>query len=434
LSAAWTCHTDFLLTEWRSGFDFVVGNPPYVRIEDLPAPALSRYRALYETTRDRADIYIAFIQRGLELLAPEGTLAYICANRFAKNTYGAAIRRYIAAKFRVRHYINLEHTQPFVADVSAYPAIVVVDRQVGAPTFAASLDDISDETLLRVRAELADRTTQATIVSRFARWYPDGEPWISTSFDEHRILHRLRQKAKLLEGSAPGTRVGIGVATGSDATFVLPKQNETIEANRQIPLIVSGDVANERLTWSGKYLVNPFRDEDDGQLVDLGKYPGLAAHLQLHMARLQRRHVARSRPDAWYRTIDRIWPALQAKPKLLIPDIQAGCVIGHDEGCFYPHHNLYWITSSTWPLLALKALLRSDLVRQQVKAYSVQMRGGSLRYQAQTLRRIRVPALASLRDSLLERLATVACDSDSDEINDLAREAFGLRRRNAVAT
>ena len=102
-------------------------------------------------------------------------------------------------------------------------------------------------------------------------------------------------------------------------------------------------------------------------------------------------------------------------------------MIGLDEGAFYPHHNLYWITSTSWPLEVLKALLRSDLVTQQVRAYSVQMRGGSLRYQAQTLRRIRLPRLAALSDNLLEQLAANASNQSTDALDELAKESFDVR-------
>lgn len=60
-----------------------------------------------------------------------------------------------------------------------------------------------------------------------------------------------------------------------------------------------------------------------------------------------------------------------------------------EHGC--PHHIVYWITSTTWDLRKLQALLQSDMVTDQLRAHSVAMRGGSLRYQAQNLRRVRIP-------------------------------------------
>jgi hypothetical protein len=191
-------------------------------------------------------------------------------------------------------------------------------------------------------------------------------------------------------------------------------------------LLLASQISVQEIRWRGSYLVNPFADADDGDLVDLASYPGLGAYFEKHQDQLRRRHVARTRPRSWYRTIDRIWPALQYQPKLVIPDIQPGSVIGFDAGQFYPHHNVYWITSESWDLNALRALLRSSIVRSQVESYSVQMRGGSLRYQAQTLRQLRIPLLSKLSPSLLDNLIAIATSEDQAAIDAIAAEAFSL--------
>jgi hypothetical protein len=426
LTSLWFVQTDFLLHPWAHGFELVVGNPPYVRIEELPKRVLAQYRSAFTTLGDRADLYVAFIERGLELLSGSGALAFITANRFAKNLYGRGIRRLIARTHRVRHYINLEHTQPFLSEVSAYPAILVVDRRQGLPTRSATLDSIDTATLERVRSQALTESQPEQPVNEFPLWYPDGEPWLTTSSTEHGALCNVRAGQVALEDSGPGTRAGIGVATGADRVFILKEWMSQIEADRQLPLALGRDVGNQRIAWSGHYVINPFDPNIRGRLVSLEAYPGLAHYLNEHKEILTARHVARQRPEAWYRTIDRIWPELRPKPKLLIPDIQAAstATIGYDPGAYYPHHNLYWIVSDSWDLRALKALLRSSPVMAQVRAYSVQMRGGSLRWQAQTLRRIRLPRLASLSDRLLEYLVRVSDSLDQQEIDDAAELAF----------
>ena len=81
-------------------------------------------------------------------------------------------------------------------------------------------------------------------------------------------------------------------------------------------------------------MIDPFDPASRGKLVDLREYPGLAQYLAGHESVLTARHVARRRPDAWYRTIDRIWPELAKQPKLLIPDIQPAnsATVGFDAG------------------------------------------------------------------------------------------------------
>lgn len=426
LASRWISQSDFLLQEWANQFDVVVGNPPYVRIEDLPRPVLQRYRALYSTLGDRADLYVAFIERGLQLLSPDGVLGFITANRFTKNLYGRGLRRLIAERYRVRFFLNLEHTQPFETDVSAYPAITILDRRRGEPTRAGEIRSLEPFVLAAARDCALTPVSQPGLLQEFETWYTDGSPWITTCKAEQRHLHAMRGRLLPLEQSASGTRVGIGVATGADRVFILNAHHGGIECDRQLPLVVSADLSNSGIRWSGHVLLNPFAPSDGGGLVDLDLYPGLQAYLQEHRERLLARHVARSRPHQWYRTIDRVWPDLQVRPKLLIPDIQPpqSAVIARDEGHYYPHHNLYWITSEGWDLRVLQALLRSTPVLDQVRAHSVQMRGGSVRWQAQTLRKVVLPPIDLLRDAVLGRLRDVADSSEQQEIDDAAGPAF----------
>lgn len=433
LSETWAVQSDFLLTGFEHTFSLVVGNPPYVRLEDLPKPVLAEYRRHFLTLKDRADLYIAFFEHGLRLLDTDGVLVYICANRFVKNQYGATLRRHISENFRVRHYINLEHTQPFVSDVSAYPAIISIDRQQGEPTLAGTLNDIEPATLGGIVQQASSSFVQVGPLSKFRRWYPGGAPWSSTSVEEVSLLAELEESFSLIEESGGATKVGIGVATGADDCFILGSKSELIEDSRQLPLLMASDVGVSANEWSGHYLVNPFADENTGKLASLEDYPGLSAHFELHATQLRGRHVAKTRPANWYRTIDRIWPALVKQPKLMIPDIQRGGVVGFDSGEFYPHHNVYWITSDAWDLRALQALLRSSQVLMQVRAFSVQMRGGSVRYQAQTLRRVRIPPIASLSPAIIAQLVAVSGSVAQADIDEVASRAFGLPVPKVVA-
>jgi hypothetical protein len=430
LAQLWIVEADFLLEPWQGQWDICVGNPPYVRIESLPKLVLEQYRAQYDAMGDRADVYVAFIERALQLLSPEGRLSYIVANRWTKNAYGRNLRALISKQYHVRAFLDLAHTHPFLQDVSAYPCIVVLDKERGAPTYAATLEDIERATLDVVRRSVGLQTEcvkpGSDVVRRFDSWYASGAPWITTSVDEHEKLTRMSHALPTLEQSAPGTKVGIGVATGADRVYLLRSRPDGVEADRLLPIAMPADVKNSGIEWSGRWLINPFAE--DGSLVPLSEYAGLRAYLQEHGATLKARHVVKGRPDSWYRTIDRIWPELVRRAKLLMRDIQdpAKPTVGVDApGTVYPHHNLYYVVSTEWPLHALQCLLRSRRVVSQVEAHSVAMRGGSIRWQAQVLRRLRVPHLNDVPGELLERMVSAGPGKDTELINALADEAYG---------
>ncbi|WP_245573703.1 Eco57I restriction-modification methylase domain-containing protein [Curvibacter lanceolatus] len=92
LTQAWLHFGDFLLAPIPGRFDFVVGNPPYVRQELIPAALLEEYRRRFSTLYDRADLYVPFIERSLNLLAESGQMTFICADRWTKNKYGGPLR------------------------------------------------------------------------------------------------------------------------------------------------------------------------------------------------------------------------------------------------------------------------------------------------------------------------------------------------------
>ncbi|MEO8009262.1 MAG: Eco57I restriction-modification methylase domain-containing protein, partial [Betaproteobacteria bacterium] len=124
----WLTHGDFLLAEIGGPFDFVIGNPPYVRQELIPDVLLAEYRSRYQTVYDRADLYIPFIERSLMSLRSGGQLGFICADRWMKNRYGGPLRRLVAESFHLKIYVDMANTQAFHSDVIAYPAITIIAR------------------------------------------------------------------------------------------------------------------------------------------------------------------------------------------------------------------------------------------------------------------------------------------------------------------
>jgi hypothetical protein len=117
---------------------------------------------------------------------------------------------------------------------------------------------------------------------------------------------------------------------------------------------------------------------------------------------------------------------LAARAKLLIPDIKGSAHVVYESGGLYPHHNLYYVESSEWDLRALQAVLLSGVARQFVAAYSTTMRGGYLRFQAQYLRRIRLPEWHTVSTAMRARLASAATHLDLNECNKAAAELYGL--------
>jgi len=349
LAEAWLAQGDFLLADMdEAGFDYVIGNPPYIRQEMIPQVLIDEYRRRYPTIFDRADIYVPFIERSLRLLNQGGALSFICADRWMKNRYGGPLRALVAMDYNLRAFVDMVDTPAFDSDVIAYPAIFVIAREPKSDTAIANRPAIEAGALSKLAASMTAKSGKRAGVHAARVTGKSDEPWMLDNFDALALVRRLEAEHKTLEEE--GSKVGIGVATGADKAFIGSLDELDVEDERKLPLAMTRDIASGAVAWRGLGVVNPFLD--DGKLASFDRFPRFGRYLEARRAEIARRHVAQKAPANWYRTIDRIYPALAAKPKLLIPDIKGAAHIVFEEGKLYPHHNLYFITAEDWDLQA----------------------------------------------------------------------------------
>lgn len=424
LADAWLVQGDFLLEPLSGSFDFVVGNPPYVRQELIPAALLQEYRRRFSTLYDRADLYVPFIERSLGLLANKGKLGFICADRWMKNRYGAPLRALVSKNFHLRAYVDMVDTLAFHSAVVAYPAITLIVREAAGPTRVAAQPQIEAQSLKSL-ARVLTSSAPSPLVRELRDVVSGQEPWVLHTSGQIDLVRRMEAAFPTLEEA--GCKLGIGVATGADKVYIGQMDELDVEDDRKLPLAMTRDIVTGRVQWRGYGVVNPFTDE--GPLVDLADYPRLKLYLQRHKPLIASRHVAKKTPLSWYRTIDRITPSLAKRPKLLIPDIKGQAQVVFEEGLLYPHHNLYFVVSDTWELRALQGVLLSRLTQLFIATYSTKMRGGFLRFQAQYLRRIRLPHWDMVSIPLRERLMQAAIALDQDACDAAVAELYALTQQ-----
>ena len=376
--------------------DIVVGNPPYIRLEDVASEKAVQYRRRYGTMVGRADLYVAFFEAALNQLKPDGVSTFICADRWMLNQYGAQLRRMITSRFAVDAVIELHKADAFHSEVSAYPAITVIragtQREAVVARAGATVSVLGSQGIRSVLNKASDSAGVAVShggvkATRVSKWFTDAEPWPCYNPERLALLKRLEAEFYPLDSTGTGTRSGIGIASGADRIY-LTKDPNLIEPDRLLPIALAKDISSGHLEWSGNFLINPW--ERNG-LVSLDKYPFMQRYLAAHEDELRGRHVGKKNPRGWYRTIDRVEAGLLGKTKLYIADIKDRLNPVLDRGETYPHHNLYFVQSVGWDHEVLGGLLLSDVAQFFIECYGVRMRGGYLRFQAQYLRRIRVP-------------------------------------------
>ncbi len=430
IAKKWIQVADYLLLPHQPHeIDIVIGNPPYIRLEDIPNARSNLYRKTWPTMGGRADIYVGFFEAGLRTLRPSGTLAFICADRWQRNQYGTRLRELVSSEFSMDLTLSAHDVDAFEEQVSAYPAITLIsNKPQGRATVANASGEFGEAQAHRFarwfktgRSPLSDRGLEA---ARLPHWFNGRDSWPAGSPERLAVLEYLNDNFQPLEDNDTGTKVGIGVATGADGIFVKPSSID-IEDSRLLPLSMGRDTNSGEFVWSGHYLVNPWGP--DGKLIDLNEFPKTAAYFESFAAKLTKRHIAAARPARWFATIDRVDPSLTDKPKLLFPDMRMTSEPVLEPGGYYPHHNLYHVTSEKWDLEVLGGILLSKVAELFIDCYAVKMRGGTLRFQSQYLRRIRVPVISSINASDKKALATAFRNRDTKQATEIALRLYGLK-------
>lgn len=419
---SWLIYGDFLTCELVGHFTHVLGNPPYVRQEALPNALLTLYRSRFETMYDRADLYVPFFERGLSLLSMEGKLGFICADRWMKNKYGGPLRKLISKNYHLDCYVDFTGCPAFRNEVVAYPAVTIIRRGTGTDTRTARRPQIDSKALGSLAHKLLARGSSLA-AGRVVEVVSGDAPWLLENPARLNVIRALEATLPKIEKA--GCQVGIGVATGIDKVYIRSDDDLPVEDERKLPLAMTRDIVNGEIVWGGKMLLNPF-DGDSPKLVDPNQFPKFKAYIEEHRESISKRHVAKKNPANWFKTIDRIYPTLTKTPKLLIPDIKGEASVVYDSGEFYPHHNFYYLTSNEWDLHALQAVLLSPVTQAFIATYSLKMRGDCLRYQAQYLRRIRVPLWSEISDQMRSQLIAAGQSRCPSRIESVVQELYDL--------
>ncbi|KQS47569.1 hypothetical protein ASG38_08995 [Flavobacterium sp. Leaf359] len=197
--------------EEKGGFDFIVGNPPYVEVKhynvDLPYMHLYIKRKFPSAKNGKVDLAIPFIERGIELLNPSGKLGYIVQKRFFKTEYGKKIREIITTSNYLSSVIDFETTTIF-KDRITYVALLLLDKS-SPDNFSFKLFDGNTETLASQLRETETPDVAPEQYSILPATAITANPW---SFDDNQLIEI---KTRLLENGSLGdyakVRVGVQV-------------------------------------------------------------------------------------------------------------------------------------------------------------------------------------------------------------------------------
>lgn len=387
--------------EWRKafpevfaagGFDVVLGNPPYVRMELIKAmkPWLEQK---FEVVSDRADLYCYFYERGLRLLKPDGRLGFISSSTFFKTGSGAPLRRYLLKTATIETVTDFGDLQVF-GGVTTYPAILTMRRAAAPPEHAlqfAKLDALPDGDLEEMFAAQAQP-------------FPQGKLGVGSWELENPRLRALREKivaGKRTLKEVYGSPL-YGIKTGLNEAFVVDR------ATRE--RLVRDDPKSAELLrpfLEGKDLKRWRAEPRDLSIIyipkntfDIERYPAIKAHLLPFKAQLE----ARATQQEWFelqQAQQAYTPALAAR-KISYPHFSVESLFHLEASGYFSNDKTYFIPERAEYLVAF---LNSKIAWYWITGLSPAVRGGFHEMRVQYVETLPLPACGKTGIKEMSKLA-----------------------------
>ncbi len=448
----------------RGGFDVIVGNPPYVRIQTLDRKEVDYYNDTYNAATGNYDIYCLFVEKGLQLLRPGGRLGFIVPNKFFSAAYGKGLRRLLSEAEAVEQIVDFGEAQVFESGTN-YTCLLFLkkaghDKVVYVPASKAG----------QARAngpDLVDAERHRVAVQHASL---GAGPWVLTGGRESALMEKMSAAGRPL--SAVTSRIFQGLKTGADRVYVLTvvrrcdsitevrpriaRKDFQLEADLLKPLIKGAHMRRYHVEAPSQVVLFPYRD---GTVISgeemKDRYPLCWKYLLSCRSVLDRREHGLYREGNWhgYSRIQAL--EVMGLPKIITPDLAASARYSYDDsGSFYFSGGAaggYGIivdigVNARYVLGVLNSRAADWLLRN----VSTKFRGGYSSYESRFIGRIPIPqagarateAVASSVDRILELHARLLAKGDAHdeerariereiedtdhEIDDLVYHLYGL--------
>lgn len=427
-------HRDSLRTAWKQSFDTILGNPPYVKFQDLSEENRDYLVRRWTTIAGGSfNLYFAFFELGHRLLKPGGKLGYITPNNYFTSLAGEALRSYFHQQQCVVRIVDFSHKKVF--DAQTYTAITFLDRQ---PHNAILYDRIQENQT--PEAFLATANGSPNDIENL-----DSKKWRLLKTEEQRNI-------RIIETA--GTPIGrlfdinVGIATLKDDIFFIDGRKKKngyyikttaqgdfeIEKAATMPVYRIPDFAGqEEITTNSRRIIFPYRLQDGSASPIPEKefkkeYPMCYAYLLSEKKQLKARDKAKKIFEPFY-----IWGRSQGLTRkgirLLTPTFsqRPRFLLVQDERSFFTNgYGIFCRSNADQPIArpenidVVQKILNSCVMDYYVRSTSVAIEHNYPCYQKNFIQKFTVPDLTE------KEIGTIRGLQDAGRIDEWLLEKYRL--------
>jgi hypothetical protein len=399
----------------KAGFDAVIGNPPYIRQEELSAFKFYFAANFPEVYHGVADIFVYFFAQGLRQLQRGGRLSYISSNSWLRANYAGPLRSLIRGGATLETLVDLGDNRVFADAPDVYPAIPVVRRDTPGPDYTA-------QAAVFTRGEgLADFAKQVSVKLSPVTIHDQSDTgWQLGNDIGRQIFAKLMAIGQPL-GKVVDGQMYRGVLTGLNEAFIIdtPTRDRLVKEDPACaeiirPLVNGEDVRSWYVENEGRWLIllpdkwtrttfGPALSEADGWEHLQNKHKAIANHLALH-AEAGRKRADKGeywwelRSCNYYADFDGpkiFWPEMAKQPRMALADPRIVC-----------NKTVFFIPGERPELLGL-LMSRALWFATTRLCVPIGERGGMLRYtlSSQFISRLPIPTASDADKTVLGGLA-----------------------------
>ena len=391
----------------KNGFDAVIGNPPYVRIQILQEihPYQSEFfsKQYLSAQKGNYDLYVTFVEKGLEVLNANGRMGYILPHKFMNAKYGESLRKLLSDNKAVFKIVHFGDQQVFL-QATTYTCLLYLSKKSAKKIKFEKVIDLNE---WQVSRESRRGTLKANTLNE--------RPWELVSEVERKLLDKLKNCKTTLETET--NRIFQGFKTGSDKVFIVDAiklgqqttkikckedgKEYSIESKILRPLIKGGDSRDFTLKDTSKLILFPYSTTKGiTTLVSKNEmkkdYPRAWAYLTKHKSVLNQRENGRWKGTKWYMYSRNQALDVMGEKKIFTPDIAPHPCFSVDstgKTCFTGgvaggYGILLRDQSLTFYILGI---LNSTIVNWFIRNTSTQMRGGFYSFESKYIKNIPIP-------------------------------------------